>query len=202
MTAAAPAAAASHANHDISTPPFAYIYVDYSFFLTDLIKTINAKKMYDSIWNNYFERIDDIRVRVIQADVLQLIMNANMDKKRTCQKIKIVFNQVFMTAVRERIIYYNFAEYLVIPPYKSSEKRKLTDDEDTLSEISNFTDKKKAFILLIKYFGLWKEEALSVHKSSFLFDKKQLKIKDAIIFDNNQPVKETKSETGEKIFLS
>ena len=115
MTAAAPAAAASHANHDISTPPFAYIYVDYSFFLTDSIKTINAKKMYDSIWNNYFERIDDIRVRVIQADVLQRIMNANMDKKRTCQKIKIVFNQVFITAVRERIIYYNSAEYLVIP---------------------------------------------------------------------------------------
>lgn len=159
------------------------------------IKTVNTKKMYDSILNNYFEVIDDIKVRDIQADDLQLIINANKDKKRTCQKIKLVFNQIFKAAVRERIIYYNPAEYLVIPPYKAPEKRNLTDDEDILSEVSDFTDREKAFVLLIKYFGLRKEEALAVKKSRFNFEKMQLEIKDAIIFDNNQPVlKATKNE--------
>lgn len=155
----------------------------------------HTKSMYESILNNYFDILDPMMIREITLSDLQEIITINKDKPRTCQKIKMVFNQIFKSAIKDRIIHYNPCDGLMIPVYEAPEKRNLTEDENTLSEITCFTDREKTFITLIKYFGLRKEEALGVQKSDFDFNNSLLHINRALIFVHNQPVlKETKNK--------
>lgn len=155
----------------------------------------NTILMYDSIFANYFESIDEIPLSKVERSDLQLVINANRDKKRQCQKIRMVFNEVFNAAIDERIISYNPARKLEIPKYKAPEKRNLTDDEDELTETTEFTDRERAFLMIIKYFGLRKEEALALTKDDFNFKRDELHVRNAVIFIRNQPItKLTKNE--------
>lgn len=159
----------------------------------------NTIKMYNSIFNNYFCVIDDLAVADVTKEMLQDIINKNSDKPRQCQKIKLVFNEIFKSMVNEQILTFNPASILSIPKYKAPKKRNLTKDEDTLSEISDFTDRERAFIYLIKYFGLRKEEALAVSKSDFDFNKNIIHIHSAVIFNENQPVYKDTKNTDSRI---
>lgn len=155
---------------------------------------INTIKMYESIFRNYFSEIDDLAIKDVTSDILQSVINQNADKKRQCQKIKMTYNELFESIINDRLLTFNPAKGLSVPNYKAPEKRNLTDDEDILSEISDFTDRQRAFIYLIKYFGLRKEEALAVEKKDFDFKSKTLSINKAVIFDSNQPIiKDTKN---------
>lgn len=155
---------------------------------------INTKKMYESVFSNYFSTIDDMRMIDVEYIDLQTIINNFKEKPRTCQKIKLTFSQIFKSALRERIISFNPADGLVLPIYKARERRTLTDDEEYLTENTDFTDREKAFVLLLKYFGLRKEEALALEKHNFDFKKQRLHIKNALITDNNEPIiKDTKN---------
>ena len=77
---------------------------------------------------------------------------------------------------------------------KTKEKRGLTEDENYLTELDIFTDRERMYILLIKYCGLRKEEALALHRGDFDVPNARLSITKAITFDNNKSfLKSTKN---------
>lgn len=173
------------------------------------LKWLNMKKkhvsyktweMYDSAIRLY---VDDIKLssmkEISRFDIQQLI-DKQLDKPRTCKKIAVTLNQIFEAAILDDIIFKNPVKGVLLPEYKSKKKRPLTELENTLSEVANFTDREKAYILLIKWCGLRKEEALALEINKFDFKKNTVLIDQAVSFINNKPIiKETKSDAGVRI---
>ena len=157
------------------------------------INAVKTKKMYEGIFK-YFLSIDYMMLVDITTKDLQCIINKNKEHPRTCKLIKLTLNEIFKKAISERIIYYNPCDALITPSYKSKEKRALTDDENYLTDLDIFTDRERMFILLIKYCGLRKEEALALHKKDFDISNARLSITKAITFDRNKSfLKSTKN---------
>lgn len=162
-----------------------------------------TKLMYHSVLKNYTTPLNGLPLVKITKMDCQEIINSALNKPRTCQKIKITLNQIFNSAIEDALLYKNPFKGVQLPKYKKPVKRPLTKAEDILTEVTEFTDREKMLILLLKYYGLRKEEALVLTKDNFDFEKEQLRIKNAVSLIHNQPVeKETKSDSGTRhLFL-
>lgn len=88
---------------------------------------------------------------------------------------------------------------LILPKNVLNRKRPLTKIEDTLSDITDFSDRENAFVLLMKWCGLRPEECLMLMKSDFNLEDKTVTIINAIEFINNCPhLKETKTKNSNR----
>lgn len=157
-------------------------------------------EMYESAIRLYTSDIKFSVMREITRFDIQQLIDKQIDKPRTCKKISVTLNQIFEAAILDDIIFKNPVKGTLLPEYKSKRKRPLTELEDIVSESSNFTDREKAYILLIKWCGLRKEEVLALEKDKFDFKNNTVLINQAVSFINNKPViKETKSEAGIRV---
>lgn len=179
------------------------IFKDYANkWLTGKKKRVAHKtwEMYDSALRLYVGSINQLPIRSITRVDIQDIIDMYIDMPRTCRKIAVTLNQIFEQAIIDDIIYKNPLKGVILPEYKAKTKRALTEDEDKLCEVTEFTDREKAYIVLIKWCGLRKEEALGLDKSKFDFVNNTVTINQALIFIHNQPViKDTKSNAGERV---
>lgn len=144
-------------------------------------------EMYESILNNYASSINSMKLIEIQRADLQEIINENVTKGRTCQKIKVCFGAIFKQAMIDNLIVKNPCIGLQIPHYQAPEKRPLTDDEKTLLEETEFTDKQKVFLIIGQNYGLRKEEILALRKDSFNFKTNEMKVNHAAVFIHSRP---------------
>lgn len=155
--------------------------------------------MYTNIVKNYLTPLNNIEVKNIETYHIQNIIDNNKEHARTCQLIKLTVKQILKMAVGTRLITYNPAEYVVIPKYRRKEKRLLTHFEDVLSNVSNFSDKRLSLVLLLKYGGLRKSEALALTVNDLNFKTRQITINKAVTYSHNQAViKETKTKSGNR----
>ena len=75
----------------------------------------------------------------------------------------------------------------------------LTDREKSAIKKADFSPREKAFVYLIFYFGLRREEALAIMPNDFDFKKNTLKVNKAVIFDgNNGKIEMTKNKTSDR----
>lgn len=156
--------------------------------------------MYERVLRLYCKNIDHIELKNISKSDIQDIINENMDKPRTCQQIRLTIRQVFDYALDDDLVYKNPVHNLEMPKYAKPVKRPLTKEEDILSDVTEFGDREKAYILLLKWNGLRKEEALALTKNDFNFKSNTISINKAVIFISNKPViKEVKTDAGERI---
>lgn len=143
--------------------------------------------------------LDKMAMVDITRAQIQSIIDANADHARTCQQIKNVLNQIFKLAIIDRLIYFNPVEGVVLPKYKVEPKRALTDYENILSEVACFSDRERAYVYLIKYLGLRREEALALCQTDFDLINRTVTINKAITWVNNRPIlKDTKTEAGKR----
>lgn len=157
-------------------------------------------RMYKTVLNKYTSSIENLYLKDITKVHIQDIINEHKDKPRTCQQIKLAFNQIFESALDDGLVYRNPCRKLVLPKIQKPQKRSLTQIEHRLSDVAEFNDRECAYIKLIKYCGLRKEEALALHKLDFDFEKNVVSINKALIFVNNRPkIKEPKSNAGYRI---
>lgn len=156
--------------------------------------------MYERVLRLYCKNIDHIELKNISKSDVQGIINENMDKPRTCQQIRLTIRQVLDYALDEDLIYKNPVHKLEMPKYAKPVKRPLTKEEDFLSDVTDFNDREKAYILLLKWSGLRKEEALALTKNDFNFKSNTISINKAVIFISNTPtIKEVKTEAGKRV---
>jgi len=170
----------------------------YQWFKTKKITvSYHTTRMYDIVLRNYTNSIDNIFLKDIQRIHIQQIINKYKDKPRTCQQIKVTLNQIFECAIDDALVMRNPCRKLILPKPSATSKRPLTATEYRLSEISDFSDREMAFIKMIKYCGLRKEETLALTKDCFNFIENTVTINYALIFINNRPIiKEPKSKAG------
>lgn len=144
-------------------------------------------EMYESILNNYSASIASMKLTDIKRNDLQEIINENVSKGRTCQKIKVCFGAIFKQALIDNLIATNPCTGLQIPLYQAPEKRPLTDDEKTLLDETEFSDKQKVFLIIGQNYGLRKEEILALRKDSFNFKTNEMKVNHAAVFLHSRP---------------
>lgn len=176
------------------------IFHDYASRWLALKKPYIANKTYDmyaSILKLHVGFIDDRDMKTIIKFDIQNLINQTIDKPRTCKKIQVTLNQIFESALQDNVVNRNPCKGITLPKYKPKEKRHLTPLEDYLSDITEFTDREKAFILLLKWCGFRKEEALALRKDDFSIKKRIVTVNHAVEFIHNQPyLKSPKSDAG------
>lgn len=156
--------------------------------------------MYDQILRLYVDEINYLEMKSITRYDIQNIINNQIDKPRTCKKIKVTLNQIFESAYLENIVNRNPTKKIELPKYAPTNKRALTYEEDILSDITNFTDREKAYVLLLKWFGLRKEEALALTIDDFDFKSRSLSVNKAVEFIHNKPIiKDVKSKSSNRL---
>lgn len=166
------------------------------------MKEINTKAMYKNIIEKHINPgIGHIQVGDIRHSDVQRLLTGTSDKPRTCQQILLVLKQIFKDLKRDMLITSDVYDSLVdkydVVKYVAAKKRPLTDIEKKALIKADFSEMENAFVMILFYFGLRREEALALIKSDFDFNKRMLNISRAVIFDKNTPViKSTKSFSG------
>ncbi|SHI44867.1 tyrosine-type recombinase/integrase [Parasporobacterium paucivorans] len=163
-------------------------------------KSTNTKQMYAWIVKGHIiPKIGTKRLVDVTHSDIQWIINDMGSKRRTCEQIMLTLRQIIKAAIRDDIIKKSPCEDIELPAKTKSEKRALTDKEVEAMKKCDFTEKESAFVGLLYYFGLRREEVIALMRNDFDFEKKTLTISRAIVFDVNKAVvKDTKSQAGKR----
>ena len=180
---------------------------EYSAKWLDLYKSnreLNTIKMYKNAIN-YFKPIEDIKICDLTRSHVQLVINLNKDHARTCIIVLQTLKQVLYSAVLDGILsekaYLNAISKIDTPKYKKTEKKPLAESEKEALLNCSLDDKKRAFVSLLYYCGLRKQEALALETSDFDFNNMTLSINKVIVYDGNNPVLKPypKSDNGVRV---
>ena len=167
-------------------------------------KETNTKAMYKNVIDKHINPcLGNLRVDQLKKQHIQQMINSRFDKARTCQQIILTLRQIINEMKSDHIINSvdadNLTKNLTMPRYKAVEKRALTDRELLAVKKADFDIKQRAFINVLFYFGLRREEALALMRSDFDFKENMLTVSRALIFDkNNAEIKDTKSYAGNR----
>ncbi|MFV0396244.1 MAG: tyrosine-type recombinase/integrase [Coprobacillaceae bacterium] len=103
-------------------------------------------------------------------------------------------NQIFESAILDDIVFRNPTKGIQLPKYQCAEKKPLSEVEDHLSDVTGFSEREYAYILLIKWCGLRREEALALTIHDFNWQKETVSISKAISFNKSTTdIKDTKT---------
>lgn len=154
--------------------------------------TIGAKSVasYQSILDNHFVSIDYMKVSDIKKTDVQNVINNLIDKPNTANKTYMTLNQIMENAVDDDIIIKNPCTKIVKPKLKKTEKRILTDEEFYLTEVADFNDREKMFVIMSKYCGLRPEETRALTKDDFFLNKNKsyVRINKTVVYVSNQAI--------------
>lgn len=151
-------------------------------------KTIQS---YRSILDNHFSRIDYKKIVDIKKTDIQLLINDLIDKPNTANKVYMTLNQILENAVDDDIINKNPCRRIVKPKTETKqEKRILSDEEFYLTEVADFNDREKMFVLMSKYCGLRPEETRALTKEDFIIENNSgyVIINKTVVYTSNQPI--------------
>ncbi len=164
--------------------------------------TISAKSIasYDSILKNHFDRIDYMQLSKIKKTDIQLVINDLIDHPNTANKTYMTLNQIMENAVDDDIIFKNPCRGIKKPKVENKEKRILTDEEFYLTEVADFNDREKMFVIMSKYCGLRPEETRALTKDDFFLSNNSgyVRINKTVVYVSNQAIfqKFTKNNTS------
>lgn len=93
-------------------------------------------------------------------------------------------------AVDDDIITKNPCRRIVKPKLEAKEKRILTDEEFYLTEVADFNDREKMFVVLSKYCGLRPEETRALTKDDFFLEANSgyVRINKTVVYVSNQAI--------------
>ncbi len=129
--------------------------------------------------------IDNIPLKNIRQIDLQQIIAENSDHPNVCSKIRLLFRQIWGSAVQDGILSKDITKRLNLPPREPTEGRSLTKEEITAVKNAELDPMDRMFVQLLYYFGLRPGEALAVMPKDF--KDNTLTISRAIGYDGNDP---------------
>ena len=164
-------------------------FYDYALEWVATAKTTKEKstqRMYESTIRTYFSGLNTIRVGDVRHSHFQRIINQNMSHPRTCQIISITFRQIIKAAARDHLIARMDVEDLLadvaMPKYIRKERRPLSALEKEAVMKADLEGRDAAFVYILYYCGLRKEEALALTPECFDWIKKVVRIRNVVIF--------------------
>jgi len=169
------------------------LFKDYKYVWFDNKKpSISAKSIasYDSILKNHFTLIDYMKVTDIKKSHIQKVINELIDKPNTANKTYMTLNQIMENAVDDEIINRNPCRRIVLPKVEKKEKRILSDEEFYLTEVAEFPDREKMFVIMSKYCGLRPEETRALTKDDFFLNENSgyVRINKTVVYVSNKAI--------------
>lgn len=179
-------------------------FYDYSiswFKTYKRIKSINTKAMYQNVIEKHIKNsIGDIQLNKLTKSDIQELINQNYDKYETCKKIVLTVKQILNSAIDDNLIIKNVANKLVLPPRPASCTRTLTKLEKQAIKGQNPRLMESAFINILFYSGLRREEALALTKKDVDLFNKTITVNKALVFEKGKPILTvTKNATSNRI---
>ena len=172
----------------------AAIFKDYKwewFKTKEPLISAKSAQSYKSILNNHFVEIDYKKIADIKKTDIQRLINTLIDKPNTANKVYMTLNQILENAVDDDIINKNPCRRIVKPKIETKkQKRILTDEEFYLTEVDEFTDREKMFVIMSKYCGLRPEETRALTKDDFIINNNTgyVIINKTVVYISNQPI--------------
>ena len=151
---------------------------------------INTRAMYNNVIEKHLlPEIADLYFSEITQTDLQRIIDDNFHKPETCNKIKLTLRQIYAAALDNEIDVRRGVNIkkLVTPQKPKNEKRALTDREKDALFSADLDERQRAFVLLLYYCGLRREECLALDVSALDFKRRLVHVRQALVFDVNAP---------------
>jgi integrase len=150
---------------------------------------IRTKEMYERLVKGHIvPGIGSIRLRDLKKSDIQLLINRNSEHFRTCEQIRMAVRQMLDSAIEDGLIYKNVGLKIILPPKYKEEKRALKEIEKVAISKVDFTDYEKAFVYILLYCGIRRGEILALSRNDIDLKSREIKIRNAITFDGNNPV--------------
>lgn len=167
------------------------LFKDYKMvWFENKMPTIGAKSIasYNSILKNHFTSIDYMKVTDIRKSHIQSLINELIDQPNTANKTYMTLNQIMENAIDDEIINRNPCRRIVLPKIQKKEKRILSDEEFYLTEVADFNDREKMFVIMSKYCGLRPEETRALTKEDFFLNENSgyVRINKTVVYVSNQ----------------
>lgn len=161
------------------------------------VRSENTKAMYENIINKHLAPLATVLVSQVKPTTLQLLINDTKDQPRTCQQMRNTLRQIFRSAIRDDMIKKDPSEGLIIPKYRSKEKRQLTSYEKAHIMAAELSAKDKLYLYIAYGCGLRREEILALTRNDVDLCNNVLHVNKAVAIVHSLPVlKETKSAAG------
>lgn len=161
-----------------------------------------SQQSYKSILNNHFTLIDYKKVSEIKKTDIQLIISELIDTPNTANKVYMTVNQIMESAIDDDIIVKNPCRRIKKPKIIKKEKRILTNEEFYLTDIAEFNDRERMFVIMSKYCGLRPEETRALTKQDFIInnDHGYVVIDKTVVYVSNTPIfqKFTKNDSSKR----
>ncbi|MBE5968771.1 MAG: site-specific integrase [Lachnospiraceae bacterium] len=179
------------------------LFGDYANRWLKLFKANKSPKTYDmyqSAVNNYLlPSLGMLKLKDVQKSDIQNLVNENYAKQRTCEIIVLTIKQILEFGCEEEILSRNVCKGIDKPKKKESKKRALTKEETAAILSADFTEREKAFILILYYCGLRRGEALALTRKDINFKTGLLTVNKAITYVGNDAIlKDPKSKAGNR----
>lgn len=180
--------------HQGSVASSGVFFGDYSrewFSLSKATREKNTQKMYRTAVYNYLSPLDALPMSALRQSHLQQVINLHMDHPRTCMDIKSTFSQIVRSAVRDRLLppaaLSDLLTDISMPKYIRPERRPLTPLERDAFLRVDLDPRKQAYVSVLYYLGVRKEEALALSAKDFDFSRNLVHVRNVVIFDGNRP---------------
>ena len=151
---------------------------------------INTRAMYENVIEKHLcPEIGDLYFSEITQNDLQGVIDYNFHKAETCKKIKLTLRQIYAAAQDNEIDIRRGVNIkkLVIPQKEKTEKRALTEAEKDALFSADLDERQRAFVLILYYCGLRREECLALDVSALDFKRRLVHVRQALVFDVNAP---------------
>lgn len=164
-------------------------YSEQWFLTYKAVKELNTKAMYSNIvYKHIIPEIGFKKLADVSKTDIQQIVNDRMEHRRTCEQIVLTLKQIFDSAIDDNILTVNVCKKIELPPKTASTKRALTETEKKAILKADFTDRERAYVLILYCCGLRREEALALTKKDFDFKNDCVNVSSSIVFDGNNAV--------------
>ncbi len=164
------------------------------------VRENGTKAMYRNIIHAHFSALEGIALRDISRIHLQLIINNAADKPRTCQQIRMTFQQVISSAILDGYLPEKASQMfdsVDIPKYISPEKRALTPEEVRGIKTADFSPMDRTYVYILYGCGLRRGEVLALQPSDIRLKAAELAVRRSLEFiGNDSAIKAPKSANG------
>ena len=133
----------------------------------------------------------------------QEVINDNFGQPATCRRIKSTLMQIYAAASDDDVLTVKEPNFrrLTLPQYNAKEQRALTDREKEALFEADLTNKEKAYVYLLYYTGMRREEILALEPSCFDFQSKPatVAVKQTVTFTPEGTIVEKKAKTRKSL---
>jgi len=157
-------------------------------------RSFYTRQWYYNILKNYLApNFDGLYFHEITLADFQNLINDTWQYPSICDVIKKTLGQIYAAAEDSDILTEkppNFRRLVLPKKVKRQSRRPLTENEKDALFSADLNDKEKAFVYILYYTGMRREEALALEPSCFDFRRKSVTVRQTITFTFGQTILE------------